>query len=91
MRMVAGAPCGCRLSSAGLRANDSDDAFLLPGQKPDTLTNNISPVNSFRVILNHYFDGNYKLLETKHFDIPRGYKAPFDQIDVTKDYSDNQN
>ena len=67
------------------------NAFLLPGQKPETLTKNISPVNSFRVILNHYFDGNYKLIETKHFDIPRGYKAPFDQIDVTKDYSDNQN
>ncbi len=38
------------------------NAYYLPGEKKDLLYNGISPVNSFRVVFDEYFNGNYKLL-----------------------------
>ena len=39
------------------------NAMYLPGMDYDILSNNISPVNTFRLIFNHYFDANYPMLE----------------------------
>jgi hypothetical protein len=39
------------------------NAMYLPGMDYDTLSDNISPVNTFRLIFNHYFDANYPMLE----------------------------
>jgi hypothetical protein len=39
------------------------NAMYLPGMGYDTLSHNISPVNTFRLIFNHYFGANYPLLE----------------------------
>jgi len=39
------------------------NAMYLPGIGYDTLSDNISPVNTFRLIFNHYFGANYPLLE----------------------------
>jgi len=39
------------------------NAMYLPGMDYDILSDNISPVNTFRLIFNHYFDADYPLLE----------------------------
>jgi hypothetical protein len=39
------------------------NAYYLPDHHYEQLHRGISPVNSFRVIFNHYFDQNYPLLE----------------------------
>lgn len=44
------------------------------------------PVNTFRIIFNRLFRENYSILPAKHFDLPEGYKAPFKQVDVTEQY-----
>ena len=39
------------------------NAMYLPGMDADMLYDNIAPVNTFRLIFNHYFDADYPLLE----------------------------
>jgi hypothetical protein len=39
------------------------NAMYLPGMDYDILSDNISPVNTFRLIFNHYFSADYPLLE----------------------------
>jgi hypothetical protein len=39
------------------------NAIYLPGMDYSELSNSISPVNTFRLIFNHYFDADYPLLE----------------------------
>ena len=39
------------------------NAMYLPGMDYDILSDNISPVNTFRLIFNHYFGADYPLLE----------------------------
>ena len=39
------------------------NAYHLPGDGKELLYDSISPVNSFRLIFNHYFDADYPLLE----------------------------
>jgi hypothetical protein len=49
------------------------NAYYLPGQ-PDCITDPaIIPINSFRSVLNCYFDTDYPLLEPRYFATPAGY------------------
>jgi len=41
------------------------NAYYLPDNGAKDLYPTITPVNSFRLVLNHYFNGNYPLLEDK--------------------------
>ncbi len=51
------------------------NAYYLPDGGDQLLYENISPVNSFRVILNYYFGASYELLEdVSYFS---GYKTPY--------------
>jgi len=43
------------------------NAYYLPGISQDILYDSISPVNSFRLILNQYFNAQLSLLEDKHY------------------------
>jgi hypothetical protein len=43
------------------------NAYYLPGIDPELLYPTISPVNSFRVIFNAYFNGNFTLLPDESF------------------------
>lgn len=43
------------------------NAYYLPENGTEALYPSISPVNSFRVVLNHYFDAKLDLLEDKHY------------------------
>jgi hypothetical protein len=47
------------------------NAYYLPGEGSQSLYSSITPVNSFRVIFNTYFGGNYQLLS----DVSYGYSG----------------
>jgi hypothetical protein len=66
---------------AGVEADQSFrmeifNAYYLPGQAAGQLYESITPVNTFRLILDQYFGGQYKLLkDVSYFS---AYKTPFD-------------
>ena len=57
------------------------NAYYFPDQDYSRLYPSISPVNSFRVLLNQFFDGNYALLPDRHYYSQ--WSFPFDFIEVT--------
>jgi hypothetical protein len=65
------------------------NAYYLPGQGASRLYSSISPVNSFRVILNAYFGSNLELLPDKTYftsvDLPR------QEIDITAERTSMNN
>jgi hypothetical protein len=51
------------------------NAYYLPGAQPELLYPDITPVNTFRIIFNQYFGGQYELLVDKsYFSI---YEQPY--------------
>ena len=62
------------------------NAYYLPGEGGEPLYESITPVNTFRIIFNSYFNTDYDLLENKMYWInPAGTSddAPEYFIDVT--------
>ncbi len=57
------------------------NAYYFPGKKDQGLYPTITPVNSFRVLFNDYFDARLPLLPDKVF-CPPDYSKPFDWLDV---------
>jgi len=57
------------------------NAYYLPGGGDTLLYYEVSPVNTFRIVFNHYFGTNYELLEDKSYY--SRLSRPFDFIDVT--------
>ena len=57
------------------------NAYHLPGGA-DELYDSISPVNSFRIIFNTYFDAKLPLLQDKHY-FSIYYESPYSFSDVT--------
>jgi len=57
------------------------NAYHLPGAAPDLLYDSITPVNSFRLIFNHYFGTNFELLEDKTY-ISTGNNLPYNFIEA---------
>jgi hypothetical protein len=55
--------------------------ILLPDKNENPLYNTMTPVNTFRVLFNDYFNTNFEVLEDRVFD--SGYDTPYDFIDVT--------
>lgn len=65
------------------------NAYYLPGvQEEKTLYSKITPVNTFRIIFNSYFDTKYPLLEDRSFFSPDS--NIFEFIDITNKIPDNQ-
>jgi len=58
------------------------NAYYFPDRDYSLLYPTISPVNSFRVVLNTYFGGTYELLPDKNYITP--YYRRFEFIDVTQ-------
>jgi len=58
------------------------NAYYVPEISENQFYENITPVNSFRIIFNDYFDGNYKILEDRNY-WNNGF-TPFDFHDVTE-------
>ena len=57
------------------------NAYYFPGQKYDLLYKTVTPVNSFRIILNTFFDGHYEMLPDRNYFLP--HARPYDFTDVT--------
>lgn len=57
------------------------NAYYFPDQDYASLYPSITPVNSFRVVFNQFFNGDYTLLPDRHYYSPWGY--PFDFEEVT--------
>jgi hypothetical protein len=56
------------------------NAYYLPEDGIDALYEQISPVNSFRLVLNRYFEGQYELLEDyAYYSI---YQTPYDLTEI---------
>ena len=56
------------------------DAYYLPGEQKSLPDEPRTPVNTFRIIFNSYFNGEYDLLENRSY-----YSNPFDKIYQFKD------
>lgn len=62
------------------------NAYLIPEMDPDPLYPQISPVNSFRVLFNHYLGTGYPLLEDRSYFST--IEHPFQFTDVTEKLND---
>ena len=65
------------------------NAYYLPDDGKDQLYERITPVNSFRLIFNVYFNGNYTILDDKMYW--SNGKKPYDMHDVTDDVIQSSN
>lgn len=57
------------------------NAYYFPDRNYTRLYPSISPVNSFRVVFDQYFNGDYELLPDRHYY--SSWSFPFDFIEVT--------
>jgi len=64
------------------------NAYYLPSGGSAKLFEGISPVNTFRTILNHYFGTNYKILKDRSYFST--WNHPYKFIDVTDKILNNQ-
>jgi len=62
------------------------NAYYIPGLKNDQLYETITPVNSFRVVLNEVFDLQLPLLEDRTYY--SGWYTPYELVDVTDKIED---
>jgi hypothetical protein len=58
------------------------NCYYFPDRNYQGITDHITPVNSFRVVLNHFFEANLPLLEERNYF--SAAVALFDFIDVTE-------
>ena len=58
------------------------NAYYLPVQNTELIYDSITPVNSFRLILNAYFNADYELLDDKNYF--SDYTHPYNFTDVTE-------
>jgi len=58
------------------------NAYYLPDQNSELIYDSITPVNSFRLILNAYFNENYELLDDKNYY--SDYEHYYNFTDVTE-------
>ncbi|MFQ5852425.1 MAG: hypothetical protein ACE5JU_17820 [Candidatus Binatia bacterium] len=64
------------------------NAYYLPDGGQDRLYESISPVNSFRIILNHYFGTNYELLPDENYYST--VRHPYRLTNVTHEVKDGK-
>jgi len=57
------------------------NAYYLPELTDSGLHESITPVNSFRVLFNHYFDADLELLPNANYVCMSG---PYDFVNVTE-------
>ncbi len=63
------------------------NAYYFPDQNYEALSEDITPVNTFRVIFNNYFDMDYELLENRSYSSSYS-KSPYLFTDMTDQVSD---
>ena len=57
------------------------NAYYLPGVGNEALYDEISPVNTFRVILNEYFSANLELLPDRTFFMSTGCQDFYTELE----------
>ena len=62
---------------------DTYAAYLLPDSFSISFPRPFTLINAFPLIFNEVFDTNYPFQNNQLIDIPSGYEAPFEQVDVT--------
>ena len=82
IRWASQSNSGMNRAVMGKKSNNFD-AYYLPDEKKDLLSEPRTPVNTFRIIFNSYFNGEYDLLENSSY-----YSNPFDKIYQFKDVTD---
>ena len=58
------------------------NAYYLPDVEKDLIYDGMTPVNTFRIIFNAYFNQNFEILEDRHFWVNSG-RAPYNFLEVT--------
>jgi len=58
-------------------------AYYLPDGGQDLIYPTISPVNSFRIIFDHYFGANLGLIEDRYFKPEEYYERAYHFVDIT--------
>jgi hypothetical protein len=58
------------------------NAYHFPGVSPEEIPEDISPVNTFRFIFNHYFDAELEILPNRHYFSPASSMYEF--IDISR-------
>lgn len=58
------------------------NAYYFPGRSDCGLTQDMIPINSFRVMFNCYFGESYPMLTARYYKAPKGYKNLFDLVEV---------
>lgn len=61
-------------------------AYFLPEVYTVRFPEPFTLINTFPLLLNEIFQTDFELNEDRLFELPLGYKAPFEQIDVTRQY-----
>ncbi len=61
-------------------------AYHLPAQHQIEFPKPFTAVNSFRLVMNAVFDSGYELQTDRLIEHPQKYDAPFEQVDVTKEF-----
>jgi hypothetical protein len=56
------------------------NAYYLPGIDPGTIPQDITPVNTFRMIFNHYFSANLELLPNHQYFSPQQAIHQFEDV-----------
>ena len=59
------------------------NAYYFPDGGDQELSATITPVNSFRTLLNFYFDAGYEYLDDRHYTMPLGYEDALFLLEVT--------
>lgn len=79
-----------KISDAAIRRHMTIlNAYYLPDFDNNKLYPSITPVNTFRLILNHYFGADFKLLPDKSYIIPN-LNRPYKYLDITNKVKFNQ-
>ena len=65
---------------------DAYAAYHLPSTHSLSLPQPYTLINTFPLILNEVFGTEYALQDNLLFELPNGYDAPFEQIDVTEEF-----
>lgn len=66
---------------------DAYAAYFLPDRWPISFPGRFTLINSFPLIFNEVFDTDLVVRSNQLFDLPFGYDAPFEQLDVTDDFA----
>ena len=61
-------------------------AYFLPDRWSISFPEQFTLINTFPLLLNTVFGTEFQMMSNQLIEVPRGYKDPFEQVDVTDDF-----